>query len=98
MGMLLQHWIETETERRPQLKTWPRTAPTVSVSRQLSTSTVSLRLTRFKENINEIINQKRQLTEMTLATSENGIGDLSTEELGYVFNIAVDEEDEKNFE
>lgn len=35
---------------------------------------------------------------MTVATGENGIGDLSTEELGYVFNIAVDEEDEKNFE
>lgn len=34
------------------------------------------------EKINEIINQKH----------------LSTEELGYVFNIAVDEEDEKNFE
>ncbi len=64
---------------------------TVNVYRFITANT-------FEEKINEIINQKRQLTEMTVATGENWIGDLSTEELGYVFNIAVDEEDEKNFE
>ena len=64
---------------------------TVNVYRFITANT-------FEEKINEIINQKRQLTEMTVATGENWIGDLSTEELGYVFNIAVDDEDEKSFD
>ncbi len=154
MGMLLQQWIETETERRPQfihggisakgrqtmvdrfqnrrdenvmiltLKAvgaglnltaasvvihydlwWNAAVENLATDRayrigQSSTVNVYRFITAntFEEKINEIINQKRQLTEMTVATGENWIGDLSTEELGYVFNIAVDEEDEKNFE
>ncbi len=63
---------------------------TVNVYRFISANT-------FEEKINQIIEEKRRLTEMTVATGESWIGDLSNEELAHVFNMAVDEEDEEHF-
>ena len=63
---------------------------TVNVYRFISANT-------FEEKINQIIEEKRRLTEMTVATGESWIGDLSNEELAHVFNMAVDEEDEGHF-
>ena len=50
-----------------------------------------------EEKINQIIEEKKRLTEMTVATGESWIGDLSNEELAHVFNMAVDEENEEHF-
>ena len=63
---------------------------TVNVYRFISANT-------FEEKINQIIEEKKRLTEMTVATGESWIGDLSNEELAHVFNMAVDEEDEEHF-
>ena len=63
---------------------------TVNVYRFISANT-------FEEKINQIIEEKKRLTEMTVATGESWIGDLSNEELAHVFNMAVDEEDEGHF-
>ena len=44
-----------------------------------------------QEKINQIIEEKKRLTEMTVEPGS----DLSNEELAHVFNMAVDEEDEE---
>jgi len=42
----------------------------------------------FEEKINEMIQQKKALAEMTVATGENWIGNLSNKELRDVFNLS----------
>ncbi|HDR51100.1 MAG TPA: DEAD/DEAH box helicase, partial [Mariniphaga anaerophila] len=42
----------------------------------------------FEEKINAIIQQKKALAEMTVATGENWIGNLSNKELRNIFNIS----------
>lgn len=42
----------------------------------------------FEEKINEMIQQKKALAEMTVATGENWIGNLSDKELGDIFKLS----------
>jgi SNF2 family DNA or RNA helicase len=41
----------------------------------------------FEEKINDMIQQKKALAEMTVATGENWIGNLSNKELRDIFSI-----------
>jgi len=41
----------------------------------------------FEERINEMIQQKKNLAEMTVATGENWIGNLSNTELKNIFSM-----------
>ena len=41
----------------------------------------------FEEKINEMIQKKKDLANMTVATGENWIGDLSNKELRQIFEL-----------
>ena len=41
----------------------------------------------FEERINDMLMQKRDLADMTVAAGENWIGDLTTSELAAVFKL-----------
>ncbi len=45
----------------------------------------------FEEKINEMMGQKKQLANMTVATGESWIGDMSTKQLQKLFSLSEKE-------